>query len=75
MKKSTRKARPVDEMRSHYDFSKGVRGKYAGRLARAATVVVLDSDVAKVFKTSDQVNSALRALVAIAKLRRAKSAS
>jgi hypothetical protein len=75
MKKSPRKSAAADEMRPHYDFSKGVRGKYAGRPARTAIVVVLDSDVAKVFKTSDAVNSALRALVAIVKPKKSKSAS
>jgi hypothetical protein len=38
-------------------------------------VVVLDPDVAKVFKTSDAVNSALRALVAIVKPKKSRSAS
>jgi len=51
-----------DEMRAHYDFSAGVRGKYAARLAKGANVVVLDRDVAKVFRTSKAVNDALRVL-------------
>ena len=50
-------------------------GGSTDRLARRAIVVVLDSDVAKVFKTSDAVNSALRALVAIVKPKKSKSAS
>lgn len=37
------------EMLEEYDFSKGVRGKYAARLAEGANVVVLDPDVAEVF--------------------------
>ena len=49
-----------DELRDEYDFSKGVRGKYAKRFAEGANVVVLDPDVAKRFKTSEQVNEALR---------------
>jgi hypothetical protein len=75
MKKSRRNPATAEEMRPDYDFSKGVRAKYAGRIARTATVVVLDSDVAKVFKTSDAVNSALRALVAIVKPKKSKPAS
>jgi hypothetical protein len=70
-----KKARPKcgrGEMRPEYDFSKGVRGKYAGRIARTATVVVLDPDVAQVFDTSESVNSALRALAAIPRPRRRK---
>jgi hypothetical protein len=48
------------ELRPQYDFSKGVRGKYASRYAEGTNVVVLDPDVAKVFKTSEAVNEALR---------------
>jgi hypothetical protein len=51
-----------DEMRSEYDFSGGIRGKYLPRLARGANVVVLDRDVAKIFPTSKAVNDALRVL-------------
>ena len=53
------------EMLDEYDFSGGVRGKYAGRFARGSNVVVLDPDVAQVFKDSESVNKALRALAAI----------
>lgn len=49
-------------MRKEYDFSKGVRGKYAERLGRDAKLVVLDPDVAAAFPTSEQVNEALRRL-------------
>jgi hypothetical protein len=48
------------EMRPHYDFSKGVRGKYAARYREGSNVVVLDPDVAELFKTSEAVNEALR---------------
>ncbi len=50
------------EMRPEYDFSKGVRGKYWKEFARGTNVVVLDPDVAKVFKTSKQVNEVLRTI-------------
>jgi hypothetical protein len=53
------------EMLEEYDFSGGVRGKYAGRFARGSHVVVLDPDVARVFSDSESVNRALRALVGI----------
>ena len=49
-----------DEMREEYDFSKGIRGKYAKRFAEGSNVVVLDPDVAAAFKTPKSVNSALR---------------
>jgi hypothetical protein len=53
------------EMRSEYDFSQGVRGKYAQRYAQGVNVVALDADVAKVFPTSEAVNNAFRALASI----------
>lgn len=49
------------EMRDEYDFSGGVRGKYAERFAEGSNVVVLDPDVAAEFKTRKAVNDALRA--------------
>jgi hypothetical protein len=55
------------DMRDEYDFSSGVRGKYAKRYAAGSNVVVLDSDVAKVFPDSKSVNDALRAIADIAK--------
>ena len=59
------KAKPSDEMRDHYDFSGGVRGKYAARYAEGSNVVVLAPDVAEVFPDSVAVNEALRTLVRI----------
>ena len=53
------------EMLEEYDFSGGVRGKYAGRFARGSQVVVLDPDVPQVFSDSESVNRALRALAGI----------
>ena len=52
-------------MREEYDFSQGVRGKYARRFTQGANVVVLESDVAKVFPSAKAVNSSLRALAGI----------
>jgi hypothetical protein len=54
------KRRGGEEMRSEYDFSGGVRGKYASRFARGSRVVVLAPDVAAAFKTARAVNAALR---------------
>ena len=50
-------------MRSHYDFSKGIRGKYAQRTADLTRAVVLDPDVAQAFPDSVAVNTALRELM------------
>jgi hypothetical protein len=67
MEKTTAEsARDTDqEMREEYDFSGGVRGKYAARYAEGTNLVRLDPDVAKVFPDSAAVNDALRALVKI----------
>ena len=56
---------PDPEMLDEYDFSGGVRGKYAGRFPKGSNVVVLDPDVAQVFPDSESVNQALRALAGI----------
>jgi hypothetical protein len=60
-----------NEMLREYDFSQGVRGKYARRYARGSNVVVLEPDVAKVFPNAEAVNSSLRSLAEI--IRRRKS--
>jgi hypothetical protein len=53
------------EMLKEYDFSGGVRGKYARRYAKGSNVVVLEPDVAKVFKDSRSVNRILRAVAEV----------
>lgn len=52
-----------DSMRPEYDFTGGVRGKYAERFAEGSNVVVLAPDVAAAFPTAESVNDALRALL------------
>ena len=54
------------DMKTEYDFSKGVRGKYAKSFAKGTNIVVLDPDVAKVFKNSREVNGILRILTRLA---------
>ena len=61
--KKTKRVAEADTMRSEYDFSKGVRNKYAARFAPGATFVLLEPDVAKVFANGEAVNRALRALI------------
>jgi len=60
------KAEEPDDLREEYDFSGGVRGKYAKRFAEGTNVVVLDPDVAEAFKTSKEVNDALRKVMGVA---------
>ena len=61
MKKNTKPA--DDDIRPEYDFSKGVRNKYAARYREGTNIVVLDPDVAAKFKDSESVNAALRSLL------------
>jgi methylphosphotriester-DNA--protein-cysteine methyltransferase len=60
-------------MRPEYDFSKGVRGKYAARFAERSNVVVLDADVAAHFPDSKSVNDALRKLLGLRPKKRRSS--
>lgn len=62
MKKTTRRD---DQMRAHYDFTGGIRGKYARRYAEGTNVVVLDPDVARLFPNREAVNETLRAVAHI----------
>jgi hypothetical protein len=56
-----------DEMRPEYDFTGAVRGKYYERYKKGTNIIVLDPDVAEVFKGPDSVNQALRLLLTLAK--------
>ena len=53
------------DMLDQYDFSEGVRGKYAERYHDGKNLISLDPDVAKVFPDAKTVNDALRALAKI----------
>jgi len=55
------------DMLEEYDFSGGVRGKYAKQYAEGTNVVVIEPDVAKYFPDHDSVNDALRGLAEIIK--------
>jgi hypothetical protein len=57
-------------MLEEYDFSGGVRGKYAKRYEEGTNVAVIEPDVAEYFPDHDSVNEALRALAAIIKRQR-----
>ena len=58
---------PDPDMLPEYDFSKGIHGKYAERYAKGTNLILLDPDVAQVFRNSESVNDALRALIRIAR--------
>ena len=61
-----------DNPRAEYDFSAGVRGKHHEAYRRGTNVVLLDPDVAEVFKDSTVVNTALRLLATLAREQAAK---
>lgn len=67
-----KKMRNDPDLLQEYDFSQGVRGKYAAKYAQGANVVVIDPDVAKYFPDHQAVNESLRSLIAIIQ-RRPKS--
>jgi hypothetical protein len=59
MKKNRSNPR-ADDMLPEYDLRGGVRGKYYERYKQGTNVVLLEPDVAKVFRDSATVNEALR---------------
>jgi Zn/Cd-binding protein ZinT len=62
-KRSNKIKRTSDGMRKEYDFSGGVRNKYANRFSRDVHYIAIDNDVMKYFKNPKAVNNALRALI------------
>ena len=54
-----------DKLLSEYrfDYSKGRSNRFAGRSKGERLVVILDPDIAQVFKTPESVNEVLRALI------------
>ena len=61
------------DMLEEYDFSKGIRGKYAKRYAEGTNVVLIDPDVAEFFPDHDTVNDTLRSLIRIIKKKQNRS--
>jgi len=56
-----------DTLRDEYDFSKGVRGKHYRAYRKGTNVVLLEPDVAAVFRDSASVNQALRTIAQLAR--------
>ncbi len=63
VRRTAAKPDKVSEMRTVYDFSEGVRGKYAKQFAKGTNLVLLDPDIAKAFRNGKAVNRALRAIL------------
>jgi hypothetical protein len=60
-----KKKNEVNDLAEEYDFSRGVRGKYAKRYAQGTNIVLIEPDVAKYFPDQESINNALRSLIAI----------
>jgi hypothetical protein len=64
---TTRKPRSKQtpaEMRTEYDFSGGVQGKYADQYRQGVNVVLLEPKLVEAFPDSKSVNDALRGALA-----------
>ena len=64
-KMPTNKASKVQDMASEYqfDYKKAKPNRFAARMKDEPLIVMIEPDIAKVFKSSEQVNKALRALI------------
>ena len=62
------------DMLKEYDFSKGIRGKYAKKYKKGTNVVIIDPDVAEFFPDENSVNDALRSIIPIIKKREKRTA-
>ena len=60
MKKNQSDRPGDDDMRPEYDLRGGIRGKYYEQYKQGTNVVLLEPDVARVFRDSKSVNEALR---------------
>lgn len=67
MKKTlVHKKRPVkQELRSEYrfDYSKSKPNRFAAKMSEGTVAIVLEPDVAAVFKSSEVVNALLRSII------------
>jgi hypothetical protein len=67
------KAKCANRLRAEYyfDYAKAKPNRFAGSTRPGAVAVLLDPDVARVFKSAESVSTVLRALVATMPSRRA----
>jgi len=78
MKKKS-KDEKFDDLRPEYDLGEllqgGIQGKYAGPYKKGTNLVLLEHNVAEAFPTDEAVNDALRLVIQLTKLPRAKKKS
>ncbi len=73
MKKRTERRKLTDDLRREYDLSKlkgSIRGKYVTRYQAGTNLVLLSPDVAEHFPDERSVNTALRKLIHVAKVKK-----
>jgi hypothetical protein len=67
MKKTSKPKKAIrsQDTRSEYrfDYREAKPNRFASRMAEATVAVILDPDVAAVFKTSEAVNALLRSVI------------
>lgn len=71
---TSRKALGTMRPEYHFDYAKARSNRFARRGVSKSVVVLLDPDVAKVFKSAESVNSVLRAILAAVPPKRKSSA-
>jgi hypothetical protein len=66
-KTSVHKKKPVkhNELKSEYkfDYSKSKPNRFASKMSEGTVAIVLEPDVAAVFKSSEAVNALLRSII------------
>lgn len=63
MKKSFENINDENEMKTEYNFSGGVRGKYAAKLAEENGYLKLDPKIMEFFKKPEDINKILLAII------------
>jgi hypothetical protein len=68
-----RKPKPADDLRAEYhlDYAKAKPNRFAAQTQPGSVAILLDPDVAQVFRSAESVNAVLRALVVTMPTRRA----
>ena len=56
-----------------FDYKKAKPNRFASRMKNEPLIVMVDPDIAKVFRTSEEVNRALRALISAMPEKKAKA--
>jgi hypothetical protein len=65
MKSQSKNSRTSDDLRQHYDFdyAKSRENRFAAKFTTESVTVVLDPDVANVFRSAESVNEFLRSAI------------